>query len=64
MEVPHVGQAVWGSYVPAALAQGVLQAKPDPLIIQGGLEKIQGAMDLLQKGVSATKIVVVVSQKA
>ena len=62
LQVPHIGAAVWGNFVPAALAQGTLQAKPDPLIVQGGLEKIQGALDLLRKGVSATKVVVVVSQ--
>jgi len=62
LEVPRIGEAVWGKYVPDALAHGTLQAKPDPLIVHGGLEKIQGALDELKKGVSASKIVVLLSQ--
>lgn len=54
----EVGQAVWGKYVPAALANGSLQAKPDPMTFKGGLSKVQEAMDRQKAGVSARKIVV------
>jgi len=38
----EVGDAVWRKYIPEALAAGKFQAKPDPLIIKGGLEKVRG----------------------
>lgn len=53
-----VGEAVWGKYVPAALADGKLLAKPDPLVLRGGLSRVQEALDTLKAGVSATKVVV------
>lgn len=53
-----VGNTIWGDYIPSALAKGAFQAKPDPLIISGGLNKVQDGMDILAKGVSAQKIVV------
>lgn len=58
VEQKEVGDAVWRKYVPAALASGQLLAKPDPLIIKGGLLHIQEALDTLKKGVSAAKVVV------
>ncbi|PQE26023.1 Zinc-binding alcohol dehydrogenase domain-containing cipB protein [Rutstroemia sp. NJR-2017a BBW] len=56
-----VGDAVWRQYIPKALAAGKFQAKPDPLIIKGGLEKVQEGIDLLKAGVSAKKVVVEIS---
>ncbi|PQE31980.1 zinc-binding oxidoreductase protein [Rutstroemia sp. NJR-2017a WRK4] len=56
-----VGDAVWRQYIPKALAAGRFQAKPDPLIIKGGLEKVQEGIDLLKAGVSAKKVVVEIS---
>jgi hypothetical protein len=53
-----VGEAIWGKYVPAALASGQLVAKPDPLILKGGLSRVQEGLDILKAGVSATKIVI------
>ncbi|KAK7514512.1 chaperonin 10-like protein [Phyllosticta citriasiana] len=50
--------AVWRDYVPSALATGKLQAKPEPIVLQGGLEIIQTAMDRHKAGVSAQKVVV------
>jgi len=41
-----------------ALKDGTLQCKPDPIVIGEGLESIQAGLDMLRKGVSATKIVV------
>ncbi|KAJ5106983.1 alcohol dehydrogenase [Penicillium angulare] len=57
-QFPEIGDYVWHKFLPAALAAGKFQAKPDPRLIEGGLEKIPGAIDLLREGVSATKIVV------
>ncbi|KAK7538457.1 zinc-binding oxidoreductase-like protein CipB [Phyllosticta citribraziliensis] len=50
--------AVWRDYVPTALATGKLQAKPEPIVLNGGLEMIQTAMDRHKAGVSAQKVVV------
>lgn len=58
VEQKEVGDAVWRKYVPEALGNGQLLAKPDPLIIKGGLSHIQEAADTLKKGVSAAKVVV------
>ncbi|KAB2575062.1 Alcohol dehydrogenase superfamily zinc-containing [Lasiodiplodia theobromae] len=57
---PHeeVGDAVWRKYVPEALQRGLMQAKPDPLVVGTGLEKIQEAIDRQKAGVSAKKVVV------
>lgn len=41
-----------------ALAEGTLQPKPDPTVVGQGLESIQSGLDILRKGVSATKVVV------
>ncbi|KAK8158282.1 oxidoreductase-like protein [Phyllosticta citribraziliensis] len=53
-----IAEAIWGRFVPEALAAGVLQAKPDPQVVGHGLESIQKGFDVLQQGVSAKKIVV------
>ena len=57
-----VGDAIWRKFIPNALAEGRFLAKPDPLIIESGLEKIQDANDLLKADVSAKKGVVAVSK--
>ncbi|WYZ42208.1 hypothetical protein EsH8_V_001103 [Colletotrichum jinshuiense] len=54
----HIGEWVWGKFIPEALANGSFQAKPDPLVTGHGLKDIQGALDIQRKGVSAKKIVV------
>lgn len=53
-----IGQAIWEDYVPKALASGQLQAKPDPVVVGHGLDKIQRAFDVQKAGVSGKKIVV------
>jgi len=53
-----IGEAVWKKFVPEALANGKLQAKPDPLVITGGLSKVQEGLDRLKQGVSAGKVVI------
>lgn len=57
-EQKEVGDAVWRKYVPGALANGQLLAKPDPILIKGGLSRVQEGLDALHKGVSASKVVV------
>ncbi|CAG7953846.1 unnamed protein product [Penicillium salamii] len=54
----HVGEWIWGKFVPEALANGKLQAKPDALVVGTGLGDIQNALDIQKKGVSAKKVVV------
>jgi NADPH:quinone reductase-like Zn-dependent oxidoreductase len=54
----HVGEWIWGKFVPEALANGRLQAKPDPFVVGIGLKDIQNALDIQKKGVSAKKVVV------
>jgi hypothetical protein len=46
------------------LAKGTFQAKPDPLIVEGGLEKVQKGIDILRKGVSAQKVVIEIAKEA
>ncbi|KAJ5201033.1 hypothetical protein N7449_005836 [Penicillium cf. viridicatum] len=54
----HIGEGIWGKFVPEALANGRLQAKPDPVLVGTGLKDIQNALDIQKKGVSAKKVVV------
>ncbi|BGP36149.1 hypothetical protein JCM10450v2_000047 [Rhodotorula kratochvilovae] len=53
-----VARAVYHDYIPAALASGALQAKPDPLVVGAGLESVQRGLDRQKEGVSARKVVV------
>lgn len=55
---PEVADAVWRDFVPEALETGRLRPRADPMVIPGGLEKVQEGMDLLRQGVSAPKVVV------
>ena len=54
----EVGNAIWGQFVSKALEKGSLLARPDPVVLKGGLDKIQEGIDKLKQGVSAAKIVV------
>ncbi|CRL21532.1 Alcohol dehydrogenase superfamily, zinc-containing [Penicillium camemberti] len=56
----EINKATFAGYLPEALAQGTYQVAPAPEIVSTeGLEGIQEALDLLKKGVSAKKLVVV-----
>ncbi|KAF2493252.1 GroES-like protein [Lophium mytilinum] len=55
---PPVWIGVWREFLEERLKDGKFKAKPEPIIVEGGLEKIQEALDLLKKGVSAAKVVV------
>ncbi|KAL6915372.1 hypothetical protein FSST1_006867 [Fusarium sambucinum] len=53
-----IADYIWHNFIPKALAEGRLQAKPDPVLVGEGLESIQEGLYKLQKGVSAQKLVV------
>lgn len=57
--LPDGGAKVWRDFVPQALEKGTFVAQPKAQVVGQGLEKIQSAIDLYTKGVSATKLVVV-----
>lgn len=54
-----IGKAIFEDFLPEALKAGSYLIWPEPLVFGKGLESLQGAMDLLAKGVSAQKVVVV-----
>ncbi|KAI0842743.1 GroES-like protein [Hypoxylon sp. FL0890] len=54
-------QTVFRDFLPKALAAQQFVPAPEPLVVGEGLDKIQDAMDLQKKGVSAQKIVVLLS---
>ncbi len=54
----EVGKAIYEDFLPKALKAGTFVPAPEPLIAGKGLESVQGAVDLINKGVSARKIVV------
>lgn len=55
----HVGHAVYQDFLPGALKAGTFVPAPEPIIAGKGLESVQGAIELYQKGgISANKIVV------
>jgi NADPH:quinone reductase-like Zn-dependent oxidoreductase len=53
-----VGDAVYVSFLPGALASGKFRATPEPLVMGHGLEAIQEALESQRRGVSAKKVVV------
>lgn len=59
-----VGDAVWRNFLPEALAKGTYLPKPDPEVLEGGLERVQDGIDIVRKGVSAKKIVIEILKKA
>jgi NADPH:quinone reductase-like Zn-dependent oxidoreductase len=54
----EVGQAVYENFMPKALKAGTFVPAPEPLVVGKGLESVQEAVDLINKGVSARKLVV------
>ncbi|KAI1171393.1 GroES-like protein [Nemania sp. FL0916] len=53
----HVAR-IYKDYLPRALVEGQHVPAPDPVVVGSGVGKIQEAMDIQMKGVSAQKIVV------
>ncbi|KAJ5624679.1 hypothetical protein N7510_000988 [Penicillium lagena] len=55
----HIGKAIYEDFLPQALKTRSFVPAPEPLVAGKGLESVQGALEVLQKGVSAKKVVVV-----
>ena len=53
-----VAKAVFGDFLPKALADGKYMAAPDPHVVGKGLENVQAGFDMLKAGVSAKKVVI------
>ncbi|KAF2853063.1 zinc-binding oxidoreductase CipB [Plenodomus tracheiphilus IPT5] len=53
-----LGRAVYQDFLPKALKSLVFVPAPNPLVVGQGLEKVQDAINLLRKGVSAQKLVI------
>jgi hypothetical protein len=54
----EVSRAVYGEFLPAALAEQGYTAAPKPEVVGRVLGSIQQALSLQRRGVSATKVVV------
>ena len=54
----EVGPAIYGDFLPAALARGAYRAEPTATVVGEGLASIPKALDRLREGISATKLVV------
>ncbi|BFZ64103.1 hypothetical protein YB2330_005241 [Saitoella coloradoensis] len=54
----ELGKWLFNEYLPGALADGQVKPAPAPLVVEGGLEGAQKAMDTLKKGVSGKKVVI------
>lgn len=53
-----LGDAIFREFLPAALSDGAYHTAPEPMVVGHGLEKIQDAIDMHKKGMSAKKPVV------
>lgn len=53
-----LGQALWGDYLPSALASGAFRPVPAARVVGHDLAAVQTAIDLHRQGVSAEKVVV------
>jgi NADPH:quinone reductase-like Zn-dependent oxidoreductase len=58
----EVGTAIFGDFLPAALADGSYTATPKPTVVGHTVDDFQHGMDLQRAGVSATKLVVSLDQ--
>jgi hypothetical protein len=54
----EVGPAIFGDYLPKALADGTIVPAPEPEFVGKGLQSIQTGLDILKKGVSTRKLVI------
>lgn len=58
LKTSEVGKMLYGEFLPGALKEGKFVCAPEALVVGDGLKKIQEALDLQKKGVSARKVVV------
>jgi NADPH:quinone reductase-like Zn-dependent oxidoreductase len=54
----EISRALYGEFLPSALAKGTFLPLPEAQVVGHGLETIQEAMDVQRAGVSAKKVVV------
>ena len=54
----EVREAVYGKFLPKALKEDNYVCAPEPMVIGKGLESVQEALDVQNKGVSARKVVI------
>lgn len=59
----EVGPLIFGTFLPAALAEGRYLAAPEPQVVGHGLAAIQRGIEVQQRGVSARKIVISIVQE-
>lgn len=57
-EDKDLAASIFNEFLPKALETGTIVPAPTPQVFGHGLEALQGAMDLLKSGVSASKVVV------
>jgi len=55
-------RALWGTFLPQTLADESHKALPTAMVVGNGLEKLQDAMEVQRKGVSAKKVVVTIGE--
>jgi len=53
-----VGEAIWQSFMPIALASGQIRPLLKTVLAGHGLESLQAGIDTVKAGVSASKVVV------
>ncbi|KAL5358615.1 chaperonin 10-like protein [Aspergillus floccosus] len=58
LENNEVGPAIYEHYLPRAMAEGAFVPAPQAKVVGKGLEAFEEALQTLQQGVSATKVVV------
>jgi hypothetical protein len=54
----EVGKAVWKDFLPSALMEGRFKPAPPATVVGTGLEHLQDGLEKSKKGVSATKLVI------
>jgi hypothetical protein len=55
-----VTKANYKDFVPAALESGQFKLAPEPTVLGDGLDQLETGLNTLKKGVSASKLIVVV----
>lgn len=60
---PPLWNRVWMDFMGEGLTNGKLQTKPDAFVLHRGLERLNDAVDVVRKGVSARKVVVEVVEE-
>ncbi|KAL8381563.1 hypothetical protein RB595_005716 [Gaeumannomyces hyphopodioides] len=58
LEDNEVGRLIYEDFLPGALRDGVFVPAPDPRVIGTDFDVVQGGLDMLKKGVSTSKLVV------